>query len=127
VPDVDRQDAVLQRGGDVLGLDLGRQREPAAEAAREHLAAQVAALLRPLVLGAPGADRQHALLQGHLDVLRLEAGERGLDPVAVVGPLHVQRRAERWRRERLGGGEQVRQRRVGKGAPACEHHLRFSS
>src|SRR5881275_2022647 len=37
------------------------------------------------------ADRQHAVLDGHLDVLRSNAGQRGLDDHVVFAGAYIER------------------------------------
>jgi hypothetical protein len=61
------------------------QPEGAAEAAVGALAVHVAVLVHLLLLPALAADRQHPAVHGDLDVLVLDAGQRGRDHDRVVG------------------------------------------
>src|SRR6266853_2098853 len=64
-----------------------------------------------IVRGAPGLDRQDAVLDGHLDAVRVGAGQVGLDMVtAVLAAVDVHRHAERGTRAGRGHREEPLER-----------------
>jgi hypothetical protein len=60
-----------------------------------------------IVRGALGLDRQDAVLDGHLDAVRVGAGQVGLDVVAaVLAAVDVHGHAERGTRPARGHGQE---------------------
>src|SRR5262249_49747457 len=88
----DRQDqlAVLEARLRLVRLDRARKRERPAERAEPPLA-QVVGLALVLALVGPvlPADRDRVAVGGDVDVVRLPAGQRGAELVALVGLVHV--------------------------------------
>ena len=100
------QDAVGVAGGEVLRVHALAEGEPPGERSlgpfggNDLLAAAV-------VRGALGLDRHGAVLDGHLDAVRVGAGHIGLDVVtAVLAAVDVHRHAERGARPGRGHGEE---------------------
>src|SRR5215470_11894937 len=72
------EDAVLDRGGRLLRVDLGRQAEAAREAERAALLAMHRVALGRVGLALAG-DGEHVLGQGERHVLVAETGNLGLE------------------------------------------------
>src|SRR5262249_42809919 len=82
--DDEREDAVAQLGLHVLAVDALGQREAPAEAAERPLVGvEALALLALLGLAATG-HRETILGEGDIEILLLDAGEVGLEHVAVL-------------------------------------------
>src|SRR5690606_21667710 len=93
---MDLEDSVAAFGGDLLRIDIVRQREASREAAVERLATMLSLVLGGLLEAPFAAQRQHAVLDADIDVLLLDLRQIGLDRVLVVvlddvrggAPLH---------------------------------------
>ena len=85
------QDAAFVFGADVLGLDVGAYIEAAAAGAGVALLADVLTVLIGLVLiQALGCGDGHiAVLQLHIDLVLLEAGQVNIQLVGVLGFPHI--------------------------------------
>src|SRR4051794_25432330 len=85
------EDAVLERRLGLVGLEARRQRHGPHQAAARDLPHDPAALLLLVLRAVLGADRQGAVLDGDVDVLGLDPGQRRLHEQRVRGGSHVER------------------------------------
>jgi hypothetical protein len=100
------QDTVGVAGGEILRIHALAESAPAGERPLRPLGGNDL-LAVAIVSGARGLDRQDAVLDGHLDAVRVGAGQVGLDMVAaVLAALDVYRHAERGTRPARGHGQQ---------------------
>src|SRR6266511_657452 len=136
---LDRQHAGVEAGLDVGFLDVAGQLHASCEIAVRQLAAQVAALLGLGLLLVLGHDVQHAVAERDLDLLRLEARNRGLHLVGVALVHDVQGQVPGASLDHVPGdrrteevAEQLVHRRVQAGqlshwTPATHRHLPLTS
>src|SRR5438105_7686286 len=90
--DAEREHAVLEGGRGLIRLEaLGQGHRPA-EGAAPDLLDQIAALVAGALLGGLAADRQRPVLDGDVDVVRLDARKRRLDGERVRVGGHVERK-----------------------------------
>src|SRR3979411_2025602 len=111
---LDREQAMVEAGLDVVPLYVRGKHDLALEVAEQHLAADVVALLLALLLFVSCLDAEDAIRECHLDVFRLESGNRRLYLIAVLGLFDVDRQAKgrRLRTARLHAFEQIAEEAV---------------
>src|SRR5215469_7898704 len=105
--DLDVQDPVLEGGLDVVRANVTREGDLAPVVAEGDLAAHVVAFLALPLHGALGVDGQDAIGERDLHVLGLEAGDGGLDRVALLGLANVDREVVRRMLGQSAGGSSV--------------------
>src|SRR3989304_3227749 len=88
----DGEHAALVLRSRLLGVDAGGKLDRAAEGAVRELAVQVALALILLLVLSLSLDRQQILVDGDLDLVRVDAGESGLGHHRVVGLGEIDRK-----------------------------------
>src|SRR5207248_7960779 len=89
--DLDSQHPALEVGLDLLRPDLARQLDAAREVAEPQLAAQELTLLRAVLVLVARDDVEHSVMEGHLDVLGVEAWDGCLDLIRAACVDDVER------------------------------------
>src|SRR3972149_5425630 len=128
---LDRQQPVLERGADLAAVHRHGQADAPHKAPVGALHAEVMLVLLLLLLPLLPLDRQDLILEGHLDLLRLDPGDLGLHHQGVLGLGEVQARcplpAEGQEIVPLGLPEALEQPvdLLLKGCEACPGYQRF--